>query len=203
MFLGAAAGAPLLARGNMPQAECHLVDLGSGCVLPESPAGFKLALQQLGLAQGEAASHLILPGAGALDEATVAAVHQQLGRGGIVLLECGFGFAEAGEFAGCCTPLRRGLGIEVGDLAGQGGYFPYVEYSWPVRAKIREFRPVWLLPAPGDEIIGTFGGRAVALRRRVGGGMLVAMGSPIGPVFLSDDPDARRWLGEFLRAPGG
>ncbi|HEV3118335.1 MAG TPA: hypothetical protein VGY58_14895, partial [Gemmataceae bacterium] len=124
-----------------------------------------------------AANNLIIPGAASLDEA---AVGEHLERGGTVLLECGFGFS-------------------VGGLAGRGdAYFPYVEYSWPVRALIREFRPVWFRVAAGDEVIGTFGGRAVSLRRRVGRGTLVVLGSPIGPVLLSGDPDAQRWLDEFF-----
>ena len=186
MFLSVAASAPLLAGDDRPRAECHLVDLGHGCVVRESLAGFQMALQQAGLGQDERARHLIIPGAGVLDDAALASVHRQLGRGGTVLLEC-------------CTQLEGELGIEVGGRAGRGGsYFPYVDYSWPVRVKIREFRPVWLLPAAEDEVIGTFAGRAVALRRRVGDGTLLVMGSPIGPVFLTGDPDARLWLEGFF-----
>jgi len=60
--------------------------------------------------------------------------------------------------------------------------------------KIREFAPVRLAPAPGDEIIATFAGQPVGLRRRVGHGTLITLGSPLGPVFLTGDPDARLWL---------
>lgn len=167
--MGAAASAPLLAL-----AEWRLVDLGRACLLPESLAGFRSVLHGEGSA---AANNLIIPGAPSLDEA-IAGEH--LERGGTVLLECGFGFAVEG-------------------LAGRAdAYFPYVEYSWPVRALIREFQPVWVRAAAGYEVIGTFCGRAVALRRRVGRGTLVVLGSPIGPVLLAGDADARRWLRSLI-----
>jgi hypothetical protein len=35
------------------------------------------------------------------------------------------------------------------------------------------------------------------LRRRTGDGVLITLGSPLGPIFLAGDPDARRWLNEL------
>jgi hypothetical protein len=200
MFLSVAAAAPALPHSRvLDPPRCSLPDLGSACTLKEPLAGFQMALRQLGSVQSDAPTHLILAGVGSFDETIVAVVHEQLGRGGTVLLECGFGFAEQADFAGRCLQLDRGLGIAASGLADRGSaYFPYIEYSWPVRVKIREFRPVSLKPARGDEVIGTFGGSPAALRRRVRGGTLVAIGSPIGPVFLTGDPDAWRWLEGFF-----
>jgi hypothetical protein len=117
---------------------------------------------------------VIVPAVRALTEAGRETIQAWLERGATVLL----------EYAG-------GARVE------QRDYFPYVEYVWPVRVKIREFAPVELTPGPGDEIIATFSGQPVGLRRRVGDGVLVTLGSPLGPVFLTGDPDARRWLNEL------
>ena len=136
-----------------------------GCVLPESLAGFKT---QVGNLRHDV---LIVPAVRAVTEAGKEMIQGWLDHGATVLLE-----------------YVAGASVE------QSVYFPYVEYFWPVRVKIREFAPVKLAPAPGDEIIATFVGQPVGLRRKVGDGMLITIGSPLGPVFLTGDPDAPRWL---------
>jgi hypothetical protein len=136
-----------------------------GCVLPESLTGFKT---QAGDLRHDV---LIVPAVRAVTEAGKEMIERWLERGATVLLE-----------------YVAGPSIE------PSRYFPYVEYSWPVRVKIREFAPVKLTPAPGDEIIATFLGQPVGLRRSVGDGTLITLGSPLGPVFLTGDSDARRWL---------
>jgi hypothetical protein len=136
-----------------------------GCVLPESLAGFKTQVWDL---RGDV---LIVPAVRSVTEAGKEMIQRWLDHGATVLLE-----------------YVAGKSIE------QDAYFPYVEYFWPARCKIREFSPVKLTPVPGDEIIATFVGQPVGLRRKVGAGTLVVIGSALGPVFLAGDPDARRWL---------
>jgi len=136
-----------------------------GCVLPESLAGFKT---QVGDLRHEI---LIVPAVRAVVEAGKEIIELWIERGATVLLE-----------------YVAGASVE------PSMYFPYVEYFWPVRVKIREFSPVKLMPAAGDEIIATFAGQPVGLRRKIADGTLITLGSPLGPVFLTGDPDARRWL---------
>lgn len=139
--------------------------LDLGCVLPESLAGFRT---QVGDLRHDV---LIVPAVRALTGADSVMLSQWLKRGAVVLLE-----------------WVAGARVE------QGAYFPYVDYHWPVQAKIREFTPFQLTPAPQDQIIATFLGHPVGLRRRVDDGTLVTLGSPLGPLFLSGDVDAARWL---------
>jgi hypothetical protein len=141
-----------------------------GCVLPESLAGFKT---QVGDLRHDV---LIVPAVRTITEAGRELIKGWLDHGATVLL----------EYVG-------GARVE------QRDYFPYVEYVWPVRVMIREFAPVELRPGPGDEIIATFSGQPVGLRRRTGAGVLITLGSPLGPIFLAGDPDARRWLNELNR----
>jgi hypothetical protein len=144
------------------------VVLDLGCVLPESLAGYKT---QVILRHRDV---LIVPAVRTLTQAGKETIQAWLEQGATVLL----------EYVG-------------GARVGQCAYFPYVEYLWPALVKIREFAPVQLTPAPGDEIIATFLGQPVGLRRKVGDGLLITLGSPLGPVFLTGDPDARRWLNEI------
>jgi hypothetical protein len=146
--------------------------LDLGCVLPESLAGFK---RQVGDLRSDV---LIVPAVRTLSEEGQRIIQSRLDGGATVLL----------EYVG-------------GERVQQSSYFPYVEYFWPVKVKIREFSPVKLTPAPGEEIIATFGGAPVGLRRRAGHGTLITLGSPLGPVFLTGDPDARRWLASAHSEP--
>jgi hypothetical protein len=164
IFLGAVGVAPVFSRVDEPRPRCEVFDLG--CVLPESLAGFKRQVGDL-----PHRDVLIVPAVRALTEAGKERIQGRLERGATVLLE------DVG-----------------GTRVEQSVYFPYVDYLWPVRVKIREFAPVQLTPARGDEIIATFAGQPVGLRRSVGDGMLITLGSPLGPIFLAGDPDARRWL---------
>lgn len=94
--------------------------------------------------------------------------------------------------------LERGATVLLEDIGGArvepAAYFPYVDYSWPIQAKIREFAPFRLTPAPQDQIIATYLGQPVGLRRKAGDGTLITLGSPLGPLFLSGDSDAARWF---------
>jgi hypothetical protein len=171
MFLGAAGVVPVLAKVDRLRPRCVVLDLG--CVLPESFAGFKTQVGDLPYGDGDG-DVVIVPAVRTLTEVGQDMIDGWLEHGATVLLE-----------------YVAGARVE------QRDYFPYVEYVWPVRVKIREFEPVELTPGPGDEIIATFSGQPVGLRRRTGDGVLITLGSPLGPVFLAGDPDARRWLNEL------
>lgn len=139
--------------------------LDLGCVVPESMEGFRTQAGEL------RPDFLIVPAVRALTATDHGLIVRCLERGASVLL----------EYVGGARIERK-------------AYFPYVDYSWPVQAKIREFTPFQLTPAPGDQIIATFLGQPVGLRRRAGDGTLVMLGSPLGPLFLSGDFDAARWF---------
>lgn len=173
IFLGAAAVAPVLAGSDGLGARCAVVDLG--CVLPESLVGFKKQVGDLRYGDRDV-DFLIVPAVRTLTEAGKERIQGWLERGATVLLE-----------------------YVAGPRVEQSAYFPYVEYFWPVRVKIREFAPVQLTLAPGDEIIATFSGLPAGLRRRVGDGVLITLGSPLGPIFPAGDPDARCWFDELSK----
>lgn len=171
IFLGAA-GLAALARGGVRNGQRWVV-VDLGCVLDESMAGFR---GQVGDLPYEEEDVVIIPGVGSLTTEGRRAIRRFLSRGATVLLEYG-----------------------AGARAPRDTYFPYVEYFWPVRVKIREFAPVRLQPGPQDEVIAIFDGEPVGLRRRAGSGTLVTIGSPLGPVFLTGDPDARLWLDALIQ----
>jgi len=168
-----AVGSVVLVRGGVKSApRCVVLDLG--CVLDESLAGFRGQVEDLPYGDGDG-DVVIVPGVGSLTSEGWRAIRRFLSRGATVLLEYGAGARTVRDT-----------------------YFPYVEYFWPVRMKIREFAPVRLQPGTQDEVIATFNGEPVGLLRRAGSGTLVTIGSPLGPVFLAGDPDARLWLDALI-----
>jgi hypothetical protein len=48
--------------------------------------------------------------------------------------------------------------------------------------------------AKAGDIIGRVGVLPIALKMRTSGGMLIFLGSPLGPALRAGDPQARSWL---------
>jgi hypothetical protein len=71
---------------------------------------------------------------------------------------------------------------------------PYIDYDWPQETKVRDFSRVILVSAKSGDVIARVRGLPVALKRRVGEGTLIFLGSPIGPLLRAGDPEARSWL---------
>src|ERR1051326_8251675 len=85
-----------------------------------------------------------------------------------------------------------------GSLVRRRAGRPVHRIRLPMRASVRDYsRVVPLADQPG-EVIGWEGGIAVALKRRVGMGTLVYLGSPLGPALWADDQQARRLLLQLL-----
>ena len=75
---------------------------------------------------------------------------------------------------------------------------PYVDYTWPVAVKVRDFSRVIPLEPQQGSVIARAGDVPVALARRVGHGTLVFLGSPLGPALWAGDAEAKRCLGALL-----
>jgi hypothetical protein len=190
--------------------ESAVLDLGPGCELRESLLGYRAILGEANLCAPEnlfavqkSCRNLILPGLKTMDERTASALLDLLGEGGNVLLESGAGFLAPMEFAEHQAMLQRFFGIAVNrpvDGWAEGASVPYVHYDWPHRAMVRDFSRVIPALAAQEEVIGRIGALPVALRKRVGNGFLVFLGSPLGPALYAGDREARMWLQQLVRA---
>ena len=182
-----------------------ILDLGEHCGLRESLSGYTSALGCLGApvrgADARSLSRcglLLVPAAVDVPPPAVAAIVGCLRAGGTVLLESGAGFASARDYAVHRAVLRDHFGVDVGAAVAlwsspreQG--IPYVDYTWPCRARVRDFSRVVPVEGPG-EIIARVHGMRVSLKRRSGRGTLIFLGSPLGPALLAGDGDAKRWV---------
>jgi hypothetical protein len=207
-FLGCAAAAALPIQMKLGL-KYWLVDPAGTLALPESALGYRSALPadrevDLGVRQAPYGGLVIFPSRAdrSLRSQLPDVIGLHLSRGSTVVLESGAGFLSRVDYRAYRRWMRERLRIEVTDpvdlWSGGARGVPYIEYDWPMRASVRDYsRVVPLADQPG-EVIGWAGGIAVALKRRVGMGTLVYLGSPLGPALWADDQQARRLLLQLL-----
>jgi hypothetical protein len=206
--------------------ECVVLDLKSQCALSESFWGYWKVLGGAKFASTEGIpqsitcyENAIIPGIGRMDAASAEILADYLQAGGAVLLESGGGYLNPNEFRAhqqvlnCHFNVRvdqpvdfwahsstRGIQMDIPSRrkGPAHGPAPYIDYIWPYQTKVRDFSRVVPLAAQGGDVIGFAGKLPVALRKRVGKGALIFLGSPLGPHLLAGDVEAGRWLHSVL-----
>jgi hypothetical protein len=162
---------------------------------------------------------VIAPGVGPMEPAMAKALSGLLAAGTHLLLESGAGFVSPSEFATHQRILHRYFGLAIlppvdlwaGKFAGDGlvrprrrlyaekepdsrQFIPYVNYIWPCDTKVRDFSRVIPVSAEMGDVIGRVGALPVALKKHMGSGTLIFLGSMLGPALRACDPEARSWL---------
>src|SRR5262249_40998970 len=77
---------------------------------------------------------------------------------------------------------------------------PYVAYRWPREVRLRDFSRVIPVSAANARVIAQWGKTPVALRKNIGSGSLIFVGSPIGPALSAGDVEAHSLLQSILTA---
>jgi hypothetical protein len=182
-----------------------------------------IQLQRTELESNSGCRMAVVAGMGIVDAEVARRLRHLLNAGMTLLLESAGGYLSDAEFGAHRETLERFFDIPIArpvDLwrsgpAGASGTarrrrsrrndpnpetnrsVPYVDYSWPRSAMVRDFSRVTPVATSAGEIIGRAGSLPVALKRKVGKGILVFLGSPIGPALLAGDRQARAWLGSL------
>ena len=222
-FLGYATGAvtaglPRLLPLDPTSRRCVLLDLNERGCFRESVSGYESALTSAGAQWTRADARwmvpsrcavLIVPAALEIPPPAVRAIVSCLQAGASVIVESGAGFAVDRAFRAHRVALRDYLQLQIEapvDLwpDNSSQRIPYVDYTWPRPAKVRDFsRVVPLQRQEGEgEVIAWVDGLPVALKRSSGRGNLIFLGSPLGPALWAGDAQARRWLLDCLRTAG-
>jgi hypothetical protein len=176
-----------------------VLDLGQDCLLRESLAGFRrtgMRALPLPVDTPESASYIV-PAAAGLTDGLVTRLSRHVQKGGYLIFESAAGF---GGFAAQRAQLARHFGLTIEapvNLWTGSASPPYVDYHWPVRAKVRDFSHAVPVVAKRAEIIGSIGNIPVAARA----GRFVFLGSPIGPSLLAGDREAHLWFNALLQQP--
>ena len=219
-FLGYAAGVVTVGLRGLPldrtNRSCVLLDLNDRGCGSESVSGYESALTSAGArwmradASWLSPSHctvLIVPAALDIPPRAIRAIASCLQAGASVILESGAGFAGDQDFRAHRVVLRDYLRVHIEkpvDLwpDGSSQRIPYVDYTWPGPAKVRDFSRVVPVRRQAGEVIARVDGLPVALKRHTGRGRLIFLGSPLGPALWAGDAEARRWLLDCVRTAG-
>ena len=221
-FLGYATGAvtaglPRLLPLDPTSRRCVLLDLNERGCFRESVSGYKSALTSAGVQwmPGDArwisparCAVLIVPAALEIPPPVVRVIMSCLQTGASVILESGAGFAADRDYRAHRVALRDYVQVHIEmpvDLwpDNSSQRIPYVDYTWPRPAKVRDFSRVVPLGRQAGEVIAWVDGVPVALKRPGGRGNLIFLGSPLGPALWAGDAEARRWLFDCLGTAGG
>ena len=184
-----------------------IFDLERACALHESVSGYERALCSRALHQATLPDTppavLILPAAVDLQPVVVDAIRGCLGASGCVILETGLAFHPTKD----CESRRAAL-VDVSGIQTHAPVslwspaaatrIPYIDFTWPRPAKIRDHSRVVPLEARGDRVIASVDGLPVGLMGVRGRGRLIVLGSPIGPALWAGDAEAHGWLGAVL-----
>jgi hypothetical protein len=202
--------------------DCVLVDLQSDCLLRESLQGYRRALADdcSNFATVRSDWQLrcrmaIVPGAGLRHPSTRQLLLSLLQAGTHLVLESGAGFLPPDEFAAHQKSLRQCFGLSIkpllhvwgpsgGDRSLRHSYrsktqdigesIPYINYTWPRQAIVRDFSRVIPVCLNDEDVIARVGPVPVGLKKTLWNGTLIFLGSPLGPALLAGDLQARSWL---------
>src|SRR5205809_1559253 len=222
-FLGYTAGVVTAGLRGLPldprSRRYVLLDLHERGCFRESVSGFESALTSAGAQWMRADARwmspsrcamLIVPAALEIPPPAVRVIVSCLQAGAGVIVESGAGFATDREFRAHRVMLRDYLQVHIEEPVelwpeNSSQRIPYVDYTWPRPAKVRDFSRVAPLGRQegGGEVIAWVGGLPVALKRSSGRGRLIFLGSPLGPALWAGDAEARRWLFDCLGTAGG
>ena len=115
-----------------------------------------------------------------------------------MLLESGAGFAGESAFRVHRDGLRNAVQVHIEAVRFRSLGVPYVDYVWPYPTKIRDFSRVVPIGDQRGEIIARVDGLPIGLKRKVGAGTLIFLGSPLGPALWAGDSEARQWLSRLF-----
>lgn len=173
--------------------------LAEDCRNVEALAGYQAVLPR---AEGVKHALVVLPAVTTVTSAGLGAVRRSLDLGATVILESGTGFLaeESDELRRHRALLKDEFDIVTGNpvCVWPADGIPYVEYSWPRAALVRDHSRVIPVESERVHVVARSNGLAVALRRRIGRGTLIFLGAPLGPALLFGDREARQWLSECV-----
>lgn len=206
-------------RRSKPAARSHCLVLDSSCVLKESLEGYRAGLRTAGVACELAslgnchhAPFIVAPASSLINFDEARWLRSRAEAGALILVESGGIFLSPADFRRQKSLVQSQFGltmlppIKLWETSGSFSCFPYVDFTWPVAARVRDFSQIIPLAGPlappdveGAAAIAGIDDTVVALKRRLGAGTLVFLGSPLGPQLLAGDREARRWFAAFCQ----
>jgi hypothetical protein len=164
----------------------------------ESESGFKQALAVLSPALPPRGRIVIAPSASALKNEGLWSLLHAAWRGSNVLLDLCDGFASLPDRTLTRVNLKRYLDIEVlQPITYEKG--DYIAYRWPRFGLVRHFTRVsYIQSSKNHEPAAWLGTNVVGVRKAVGIGDVVILGSALGSLLLARDEQAQEIFAGIL-----
>jgi hypothetical protein len=163
----------------------------------ESEHGYGQALGRLLRTQPPFGRTIIAPSASSLHGNVLPALAREAQLGATVLIDLADGFASRSEVTRTRMNLRHRLDIRIADpVASATG--DYVFYRWPLPALVRHFTRTSYIEPGQNMSIAHLGAQSTAVRKELGLGSVVVIGSPLGSPLLAGYEQAHQILARML-----
>lgn len=166
----------------------------------ESAVGFQRTLDCECIARGArsyqdlGSSLIVLPGAKRLSLEDAVALREQIRNGAWVVLESGLSFstgAEARQQAEVCAKIFHLRLLPQTRTANHAAGLSYIEYAQPARHLVRTFESITPVCCDARDVLACFAGSIVCVRKTIGRGGLIYLGSMLGPGLYAEEREAK------------
>jgi hypothetical protein len=148
------------------------------CLSRESAEGFRNLLASI-----PASDFVLLCGITCLNRRRSLELRKRAVRGAWIIW-------ENSPFAHRARVLEDAFGIAAGDLQFISPESLYVTYHWPVPKLTRTFSAITPVSCAPAEVIASYGNVPVGMKRYLGRGGVVFLGSMLGPNLRAGEPEA-------------
>jgi len=169
-------GTQILSEPGQERTGVLLLDLEKNCALVESLAGFESVLRSTNVSYQRApggtsavARTLIVPAATLSDHLFAHWLRTCLENGAWVLFESGAAFLSPGEFTAQQHWVQDYFGVtihsplRIWEESHACNRVPYLDYTWPLRTKVRDFSVMVPVSSHGGEAVAWLGETPIAL----------------------------------------
>lgn len=180
----------------VPASKCCIIS-EPDCLSQESAAGYLGLLEREKFSRASTGSSnlIIVAGAGSMPRDRLLELRSRVERGALLIWE-NHAFCGSDE-----SLFQEKFEFRFGEPLGSPNEM-YVRYRWPGSAMIRKFGSVLPVECQPAESIAHFGGKSIAMRKRMGGGCFIFLGSMLGPHLRAGDREAQKLArGLILDAP--
>ena len=175
---------PPLITGQATTASARNLEIlaESDCLSQESARGFALIPPRC-------AEVVVVCGAGLVASSWAPELRRRAAAGTWILWEAAPHASDPSQFRAFRETMQNVFGIKIGSPFEPG---LYIEHVWPTRDLTRSFLAAIPVECSRSEIVARHGEIPVAMKRRIGGGGIVFLGSMLGPNLAAEEREAHR-----------
>ena len=177
-------------RTRTEPSECDIIS-DATCLSIESLSGFRSLYAR-------SSSNIIVAGVQGIAPALASAIWERVNYGSWLVWDHAPHFTSAADRRRQAELLNELFGIRLGEAISASHSELYVRYLWHVPQLVRTFLAYTPVLCSPNEAVATYGNVPVAVRRRVGRGGVVFLGSMLGPQLKAGDREAHQLASRLL-----